>query len=867
MTLRAKHSPPTSAIAIALSACMTMNLAAQVPATTDDLTRSSQRVASDGTGQRGTRYCTIADYADPTAQCIPAEANSQDYYNDDRMLDNRAGLAEGADLGGYALRAGGASMASTADRVRPPAPANFEREPMTEYQRYVAGAVGQVMPIYGASLFQKVPDTFAPLDRSPVSSTYVIAPGDEMQVTVWGQINFSRRLIVGRTGELAVPDAGPIAVAGLTYAQAGAVLKSAMTHLYKNFDLSVTLGRLHSIQVFVVGEARRPGTYTVSSLSTMVNAVFACGGPSSHGSMRHIELRRGDRLVRDFDLYDLLLRGDKSNDAQLEAGDVIMIRPAGARVAVTGSVERAGIYELKGPTDLGGLLQLSDGLSPVAAAQEALIQRVSNGSTLNVVRVSLDDGGMRAQIKNGDIVRVLPLVPRFENVVTLRGNVANPARLPWHAGMLLSELIPTKEVLLTRDYWKQKNVIPDSGIVASDRDPFSDSIIDDGGRPTSPAASVRSDRDHSGAVLVAANDVQPLYRDQVSNVRGDTSFGAATGVDGVPSIRTFVPRNSIQPAAPDINWEYASIERVDQGTLATRIIPFRLGKLVLDHDAGADLPLEPGDVVTVFSKADFAVPRSQQPIQVRLEGEVARAGAYSVLPGETLRELVARAGGVTRNAYLFGAQFTRESTRREQQKRYEDFLNQFEREVNEAASNLSSRVTSVQQAATAQTSVSSQRDLIERLRQVAMNGRIVLDLQPNSQGDDSLPNLPLEHGDRLYIPSRPSTVNVIGTVAEQSSFLYEEDLRTGDYLEKAGGPARSADKNHMFIIRADGSVVSRNTHVALFAKSFDGLAMYPGDTLIVPTFINKSTFVRDLMDWSQVFSNLALGAAAVNVLH
>jgi protein involved in polysaccharide export with SLBB domain len=337
--------------------------------------------------------------------------------------------------------------------------------------------------------------------------------------------------------------------------------------------------------------------------------------------------------------------------------------------------------------------------------------------------------------------------------------------------------------------------------------------------------------------------------------------------DTVPPVRSFLPRNIVQPSAPDINWEYAAVERLDQATLSTKILPFNLGKLLLTHDAAEDLPLEPGDVITIFSKADFAIPRSQQAKQVRLEGEIARAGMYTVFPGETLRQVVARAGGLTPHAYLYGAQFTRESTRREQQKRYDDFLSQFDREVSEAASNLSSRITSPQQAATAQTSLASQRELVERLRKVAMNGRIVLNLDPISRGEGALPDLPLENGDRLYVPSRPSTVNVIGTVFEQASFLYEEDLRVGDYLKKSGGPARSADRSHMFVVRADGSVVSRTTNAVLFSKSFDTLRMNPGDTLIVPTYINRPTFARSFMDWSQIFTNLALGAAAINVLH
>jgi protein involved in polysaccharide export with SLBB domain len=242
------------------------------------------------------------------------------------------------------------------------------------------------------------------------------------------------------------------------------------------------------------------------------------------------------------------------------------------------------------------------------------------------------------------------------------------------------------------------------------------------------------------------------------------------------------------------------------------------------------------------------------------------AGVYTLLPGETLRQVVERAGGLTKNAYLYGAQFTRESTRRVQQKRYEDFLDQYEREASESAANLSSRVTSPQQAATAQTSVASQHELIERLRKVSMNGRIVLDISPNDRGLDALPDIPLENGDRLYVPSRPSTVSVVGNVFEQTAFLYREDFRAGDYLKQAGGPTRYADRGHAFVVRADGSVVSHSANSPFFAKGFDSLHMFPGDTLVMPTAINKSSLVRNLTDWSQILTGFGLGAAAINVL-
>jgi protein involved in polysaccharide export with SLBB domain len=487
---------------------------------------------------------------------------------------------------------------------------------------------------------------------------------------------------------------------------------------------------------------------------------------------------------------------------------------------------------------------------------------------LEVQRIDLSLLGMATELRNGDVIRFLPLVQRFENAVTLRGNVAEAGRFPWHAGMRLSDLIPDKQSLLTRDYWKERNHLAVTELPAGED--FSAPSAEDQRKRSEPqgAEGAKNESNVTEIAMATARPQVPAFREQERNLQADSSLGAAMGGDSVAPLRSFLPHNFVQPAAPEINWQYAVIERVDKQTLQTHIVPFKLGDLVLAHDMSQNLLLEPGDVVTIFSKADFSVPQVDQAKQVRVEGEVNMAGVYTLMPGETLRQLVRRAGGLTPNAYLYGAQFTRESTRREQQKRYDDFLAQLDREMTESAANLSSRIISPQQALTAQSSVTSQHDLIDRLRQVPIDGRIVLDLNPTSRGVNVLPDLHLENGDRLYVPSRPSTVNVIGTVFEQATFLYQEDLRVNDYLKKAGGPMRSADRSHMFIVRADGSVVSRSTaNSVLFARGFDTLPMYPGDTLVIPVYVNKTTFARNLMDWSQIAGNFALGAAAINVLH
>ncbi len=344
------------------------------------------------------------------------------------------------------------------DRRRRPADQPAPRpvlppEEPSEFQKFVEQSTGLVLPIFGQSLFQDVPTTFAPADRVPVTPDYALGPGDQLTIRAWGQIDLSVSPVVDRSGDIYVPQVGALNVAGLRFGQLHDYLKTAIGRVFRNFDLSVNMGQLRSIQVLVVGHARRPGAYTVSALSTLVNAVFASGGPDSRGSMRSIRLTRLDKVVADFDLYDLLLAGDKSKDLHLLAGDVIYIPPVGPQVAVTGSVNTPAIYELKPGSTLAHALDLAGGLTPVAARREATIERIEDSSR-RVLQVPLDS---TAPLRNGDVISVLAIVPRFENAVTLRGNVADPIRMPWHSGMRIRDLIPDRQALLTRDYWRTRN--------------------------------------------------------------------------------------------------------------------------------------------------------------------------------------------------------------------------------------------------------------------------------------------------------------------------------------------------------------------------------------------------------------------------
>ncbi len=775
-------------------------------------------------------------------------------------------------------------------------------QPLTEFQMLVAGSIGRIVPVYGAELFTNVPDTFAPVQRLPVMPDYVIGPGDELLIRTWGQVTQNLHLTVDRSGSVYIPQVGEFRVAGMQFKQLQEFFKARFDRVYRNYDLNVNLGQLRSIQVFVTGEARRPGSYTVSSLSSLVNAVFACGGPGPEGSLRHILLKRDGTTIADFDLYDLLLKGDKSKDLNLQTGDVIFFRPIGSQVAVVGSVHVPAIYELRDRESVAEALSLAGGVSSAAATSSLEIERTDKQadgrSTRVAVDVAMNRTALAAPLKNADIVRVRAEAARFDKTVTLRGNVATPGRFAWHQGMRVRDLIPNKESLLTADYWLRREQL---GLPVADFQPMMPPVKVET-PPNQPGQTINKPVVPRDAPTVSsglfpqlttgvpndANSSQGGNGAQYQSLAGtdETNNGSkgeqpgkvaqVTGSEhemlgsGPHLVTTphFPIETQVVRMSPDIDWSYAVVERVDRKTLTTRLLPFDLGAALVNGDEGANIALEPGDVITIFSDADIRVPRSQQTKYVRLEGEFVHSGVYSVLPGETLRQLVLRAGGLTEQAYLYGSQFSRESTRREQQQRLDEFVSALSYQIEIGASNKASSVVSAQEAATTGASVASQRELVNRLREVHATGRIVLQIEPFKSDVSSLPDLPLEDGDRFVVPPVPSTVGIVGAVYDSNSFVYLAHKHAGDYLRTAGGPNRNADKKQIFIIRADGSVVSRQylSRTLWTGDKFDEQIIYPGDTIIVPEQLNKTTLLRGLTDWSAVFSQFALGAAAINLL-
>lgn len=756
-------------------------------------------------------------------------------------------------------------------------------EPLTEFQKFVASTTRQILPIFGADLFRKVPSTFAPLDMTPVPSDFVIGPGDELRIRVWGQVNFQTNVRVDRSGEIFLPQVGPVHVAGIAFSALDAQLHTAIRRIYRNFDLTVDVGQIRAIQVYVSGQARRPGVYTISSLSSLVDALFASGGPSVQGSIRHIELRRGSTVITDFDLYDLLIHGDKSKDVKLQSGDVIFIPPAGPQAAVTGSVRNPAIYELRANETLSGLLTDAGGISSVASEARVSIERIDNHRDRHAMEVAYDANGLATPLAEGDLVRVYSIVPIYRKTVILRGNTANAGRFAWHPGMHISDLIPDKESLITRNYWWKRTQL---GLPAPEfeptpgfdrmRQPTENHAVTIGPLPQEHVNALNQsglEQDQYEVQQAQAGIQQNpsgLQQSQNPSAQQRTGSISLAAAQNTLSGRALPPtqRTEVRMIAPEIDWDYAVIERLDPETLKTVLVSFDLGKLVLQHDASQDLELQAGDILSIFSDDDIRVPIAQQTKLVRLDGEFVHSGVYTAQPGETLRHLVERAGGLTPNAYLYGSEFTRTSTRAVQQSRIDEYTQNLSMRIQRSNLAMAASATnSAQDMATGAAAQNNEQNLLASLRQIRATGRIVLRFAPDSSGTSNLPEIAMESGDSFIVPPVPATVNVVGAVYDQNSFLYAPGQKTGAYLQQAGGPNRDADWKHEFIIRADGEVVSRERGKTIWnGDEFNHVRINPGDTIVVPEKTFKPSALRGVLDWSQMFSQFALGAAALDVI-
>jgi protein involved in polysaccharide export with SLBB domain len=571
--------------------------------------------------------------------------------------------------------------------------------------------------------------------------------------------------------------------------------------------------------------------------------------------MRRIQLRRGGQTLTEFDIYDLIQKGDKSHDVRLLPGDVIYFSPIGAQVAISGDINEPGIYELKGETTVGAALKGAGGVTSLADTERVLLERIENHSSRQIEEFALDASGQGRLLRDGDLLRIFPLSPKYENAVTLRGNVAQPGLYPWKEGMRISDLIPSRGFLVTRDYWNLENHL----VPRISSHPFGNPQPDQYGN-AQPDQYGNAQPDQYG-------NAQP---GQYGNAQAGQSGSLRTnqpgnqGIDQTMNLRTPII-DTVGKTSAEINWDYALIERLDEHDLSTRLIPFNLAGAINNPTSPDNQYLKAGDVVTIFSRTDLELPMDKHALFIRVSGEVNAPGVYRVNPGGTLRDVVEQAGGLTPHSYLYASIFTRVSARQAQEKQLQQSTEQMQRELTSKFAN--SAPQAGQTGADQQAQLAMQQSSLARLTSIKPTGRVVLDMKPRFATTADIPDFTLEDGDTFYIPPKLSTVQVAGEVYNANAFRYQPGKRLKAYLNDAGGATREADQKRIFVIRADGTVVSRQSHNSRSHGSYGNLTLLPGDAIVVPEKLRVSNGLQNFANYAQIISGFAMtGAVLATVL-
>ena len=791
------------------------------------------------------------------------------------------------------------------------------------FQHFLLQVTGQSLPLYGADFFEnirqfetsgKAPDglsvlnsdlsqgliqsyyPYAPFVNAPVSSDYVLGPGDQLLIRVWGSIDINYQAVLDRNGQVSIPKIGTILMSGVKFSNAEGVIQQAIARIYKNFELNVTMGQTRSITVYVVGQARRPGSYTLSGLSTLSSALFASGGPNNNGSMRRVQLKRANQIVASFDLYQFLSQGMTQGDVRLIDGDVLVLPPALGYVGLIGKLNTQAVFELKSEGEtLDDLLKVSGGLAITTNPLMATLERLDTGvkQPRSVVSLNLNDKGLSTPLKKGDVINFYSISTDLSNAVTLRGKVSQPMRMPWSKGLRVHDLIPSREVLMTKESVRQQNeVLFDANEMERtlrDREkiPF-DLLLDPTQQPLQRNLAKSSNLTPSILVDGSLSKVNPNSALTLSNQLNPPDQTEASVVslerwqqqrenrllsqqDRIDDFKNKTLADRVGQLMEQINFDYAVVERIGRKDLTVSLLPFNLG-LAIDNPSSPDnLELEPGDVITVFSQNDLRVPISKKRIFVKVEGEVKHPGIYQATPGETVSALLGRAGGLTNDAYLFGASFFRDEVRKTQLENLSKLLNRLESESSASLAQLSQSVGASSDAAVIQAKVlaaqQTQKQAVERLRNLRPEGRIALGISPGLDNDlKELPNLHLQNNDRLVIPAKPDFVYVYGSINTESALLFKRGWKVSDYLDSAG-VGSGGDRDAVILLRADGTALTSNSFWRNKVMSSDVL---PGDSIVIPEKLDResvwSSVFRNTRDVTQIFYQLGLGAAALKTL-
>ena len=712
---------------------------------------------------------------------------------------------------------------------------------------------------FGYDVFESDEHGLEPVLSGPVPTDYVLGPGDNLRVQLFGNSNSVYELEVSRDGVLNLPELGPITVAGLTFSQFREDLDRRVAEMLIGTQASLTMGRLRTMRVFVLGDANRPGSYVVSSLATISSALYSSGGISRVGTMRDVQLKRRGTIVARLDLYDLLLRGDNSGDARLQPGDVIFIPPVGGQVTVDGSVKRPGIYEIRGGTSAAEAIELAGGLAADAYPAGGRIERIDDSRQRAVITADLGAGAGDLGVRSGDVLHIPEVLSRLERSVELLGHVHRPGPYQWRTGMRLADLLrsvaelkpgaDSEYLLIRRESSDQRVRTVSANLSAALSDPRSDANV--ALMPKDQVFVFDLSLGRQRVVEPILEELQLQSRDgepyrEVSvtgQVRAPGTYPMETGMKVSDLLRA---GGSLTEDAYTLKAELVRYTVVAGEYRNTEVIEIDLAT-ALRSDPISDIELREHDHLRVSG-----LPAWDSLWSITLEGEVRFPGEYRIRRGETLAEVLERAGGLTEAAFPEGAVFLRESLREREQEQIEVLARRLESDLTSLS--LQSRDSGGGQA------LSTGQELLSQLRSTEAVGRLVIDLEQLLGGANSAEyaDLELRDLDRLLVPKQAQEVTVIGETQQNTSHLYRPGLTRSEYIAMSGGLTRRADKGLIYVVRASGAVVT-SSRSRWFGRS-GRQEMRPGDTIVVPLETDR---IRPLTFWANVTQILYQASIAV----
>jgi len=727
---------------------------------------------------------------------------------------------------------------------------------------------------FGYDLFQGAPSTFAPVKDIQVPIDYVVGPGDTFNVQLYGNETGSYALTVGRDGRIKFPKLGPISVSGMGFDAAREALEHRVSQQLIGTQISVTMGDLRSIRVFVLGEAEKPGSYTVSGLSTMTNALFVSGGVKTIGSLRNIELKRNGHTVSVLDLYDLLLRGDTSGDHQLMPGDVIFIPPIGLTATVYGGVRRPAIYELKKEKTAEQLVEIAGGLSPDADAGLAQLERIDSSRLREMRNIDLNSaGGRNTEIMNGDKLRVPAVRPTLENSVELSGYVFRPGAFQYRAGLRLTDVLGSFDELrpnADRHYVMIRRVIPPDQrieVISADLE----RALSARGSAADPELQPRDRIIVFDLSANRARTVAPIIEDLKlqASAGSPSEVVVISGQVRTPGVYPLEPSmhvsdliragGSLDDSAYTGDAELNRYEVVDGKERQTALLDVNLAA-IRHHEPGADLELRPFDILVIKK-----TPQWEQPGSIVLNGELRHPGRYPIHHGETLSSVLRRAGGLTDIAFDEGAVFIRQELKQREKEQLETLTNRLQSDL--AALSLEAVSTSAATngggGGSAAQALTIGQQLIEQLRNTKPVGRLVVDIHQVMNGQAGGPgDVLLRDNDMLLIPKKTQEITILGEVQSPTSHIYRAGLTRDDYIARSGGTTQKADRKRIYIVRANGDVVS-GSRTGWFRRS-RAVDIRPGDTIVVPLNTERVAALPLWTSITTIIYNLAIAILAIH---